>query len=415
MSLINPQRYWQQLMELGGITEPDRPYTRRSFSPLFLEGRAWLRTQMQAAGLDVHIDAAGNLIGKKAGSRPELGCIMLGSHSDSVPSGGRFDGIAGVIAALECAQALQAHGIELRHGLEIVDFLAEEPSEWGISCVGSRGISGFLPAELLAASHPQSQETLQQAIARIGGDAERLQKRNDVAAFLELHIEQGAVLEHEALDIGVVTGIVGIIRLSITLAGQAAHAGTTPMNLRKDTLAGGAEIMLAAERLAQDYARRPEGYFVATCGQVFNKPNASNVVPGQTQLVFDIRSDTREWMAEFEQQLAQVVETITTQRCLKLLQFERLTDTWPMSCTETLMQHIEAACRAEACRFKRMPSGAGHDAAFLSHIAPSAMIFVPSVAGKSHCPEEWTDEEDLSRGIAVLMQALLRIDAADSY
>lgn len=415
MSLINPQRYWPQLMELGGITEPDRPYTRRSFSPLFLQGRQWLREQMQAAGLAVRIDAAGNLIGKKAGSEPQLGCIMLGSHSDSVPSGGRFDGIAGVIAALECAQALQTHGISLRHDLEIVDFLAEEPSEWGVSCVGSRGITGFLSAELLATPHPQSQETLQQAIARMGGDAERLQQRKDVAAFLELHIEQGAVLEHEALDIGVVTGIVGIIRLSITLAGQAAHAGTTPMSLRKDTLAGGAEIMLAAESLAQDYARRGSGYFVATCGQVFNKPNASNVVPGQTQLVFDIRSDTRAWMTEFEQQLEHAVGGVVAQRCLKLVQFERLTDTWPMACDETLMRHIEAACRTGACRFKRMPSGAGHDAAFLSHIAPSAMIFVPSVAGKSHCPEEWTNEADLSRGVAVLMQALLNIDAADSH
>lgn len=412
MSSINQNRYWQQLMTLGEITEPDRPYTRRSFSERFLQGRAWLTEQMQAAGLAVHVDHAGNLIGRKAGKRPELGCIMIGSHSDSVPSGGRFDGIAGVIAGLECAQALQDHNLTLNHDLEIVDFLAEEPSEWGISCVGSRGITGYLSQELTNTPHPQSQEKLADAVIRMGGNTTQLKVRQDVAQFLELHIEQGAVLEHKKIDIGVVTGIVGIIRLSLTLTGQAAHAGTTPMNLRKDSMAGAAEVILAAEKLAQQFSQRENGYFVATCGQVFNKPNASNVISGRAQLVFDIRSDTRGWMEEFSDSLKQIIEKIIAPRQLKLVEFERLTDTYPMQCDATLMQHIEAACESEKCSYQRMSSGAGHDAAFIAKIAPSAMIFVPSVNGKSHCPEEWTHESDLSRGVAVLMQTLLSVDAA---
>lgn len=412
MTGINADRYWQQLLALGEITDPDRPYTRRSFSALFLRGRAWLSEQMQAAGLKVRVDAVGNLIGHKAGRHPELGCIMMGSHSDSVPSGGRFDGIAGVMAALECAQTLQDRGIVLGHDLEIVDFLAEEPSEWGISCVGSRGISGFMNPEMLATPHPQTQETLQAALQRMGGNAAELKKRDDIAAFLELHIEQGSVLEHEQTNIGVVSGIVGIIRLSISLQGQAAHAGTTPMHLRQDALSGAAEIMLAAEKLAHELAARPDGYFVATCGQVFNRPNASNVVPGQTQLVFDIRSDTRTWMEEFVARMECMVQKISTARGLRCAPFERMTDTHPVQCDPALMRHIEAACARVSCTQRRMPSGAGHDAAFLSHVAPAAMIFVPSVAGKSHCPEEWTDKTDLSRGVAVLMQTLLNVDAA---
>ncbi|MBP6346531.1 MAG: Zn-dependent hydrolase [Neisseriaceae bacterium] len=412
MSLIDTQRYWQQLMTLGQITDPNQPYTRRSFSDLFLQGRSWLTEQMQAAGLTVHVDAAGNLIGRKVGKKPELGAIMLGSHSDSVPSGGRFDGIAGVIAALECAQALQQHGIELNHDLEIVDFLAEEPSEWGVSCVGSRGLSGYLTPELLQTPHPKTQELLADALARMGGDANKLQVRHDVAAFLELHIEQGLVLEQTQIDIGVVTGIVGIIRLSITFQGQAAHAGTTPMTLRQDALTAAANTIVSAQNLAQEMAARPEGYFVATCGQVHNHPNASNVVPGRTQVVFDIRSDTRGWMTEFVDAMNILAVQHAQAAGVAMTQFERLTDTYPMACDEALMQHIEAATTALGHSQQRMPSGAGHDAAFLAKVAPSAMVFVPSVAGKSHCPEEWTPEADLSKGVAVLMQALLNTDAA---
>lgn len=410
MSTINTARYWQQLITLGDITDPDRPYTRRSFSECFLEGRAWLTEQMLAAGLTVYIDAAGNLIGHKVGKQPELGCIAIGSHSDSVPSGGRFDGIAGVIAGLECAQALQEHNITLNHNLEIIDFLAEEPSEWGISCIGSRGITGYLTQDLIETPHPQTQEKLADAITRMGGDTSQLSVRTDIAKFLELHIEQGAVLEHQKVDIGIVTGIVGIIRLSLTLIGQAAHAGTTPMTLRKDTLVGAAEIILATEQLAQKFSDYSDGYFVATCGQILNRPNASNVISGQVQLVFDIRSDHREWMETFTQQLHFIIQKIITYRNLQLVEFERLTDTFPMQCNETLMSHIQAACKMHKCTHQYMPSGAGHDAAFLSKITPSAMIFVPSVNGKSHCPEEWTYEADLSRGISVLMQTLLTLD-----
>ncbi|WP_274570972.1 Zn-dependent hydrolase [Neisseria leonii] len=410
MQFIDNKRYWQQLMTLGEITDPERPYMRRSFTDLFVQGRDWLAEQMRAAGLTVFVDEAGNLIGRRAGKHPGSGCIMMGSHSDSVPSGGRFDGIAGVIAALECVQALNTHGIELEHDLEIVDFLAEEPSEWGISCVGSRGISGFLDKQLLAAAHPKSGETLAAAVGRMGGQPENLKVRKDIKAFLELHIEQGAVLERDGIHIGVVSGIVGILRLNIVLQGQAAHAGTSPMDFRRDTLAAAAVLISEAERLANGLSARQQGYFVATCGEIHNKPNASNVVSGQTQIVLDIRSDNRVLMDEFQAELHQFAENMTRQRNLCLSVFERVTDTYPMQCDERLMQLIEASAGEAGISYRRMPSGAGHDAAFIGKIAPAAMIFVPSVEGKSHCPDEWTHEEDLSRGVEVLMRTLLKTD-----
>lgn len=414
MSLINKQRYWQQLMDLAQVTDPEQPYTRRSFSQRFLQGRDWLVARFREAGLTVSVDAAGNLIGRKSGSRADAKTIMLGSHSDTVPSGGRFDGIAGVLAALECAQALQQHGIVLQHHLEIVDFLAEEPSEWGISCVGSRGISGCLSQTLLDTRHPESGETLADALRRMGGNPDTLHMRDDIAAFLELHIEQGRVLEDEGVQIGVVSGIVGIIRLALTLSGQAAHAGTAPMHARQDTLCAAAEIIAFAEQLAKETAARGEGYLVATCGQLANYPNASNVVSGETRLIFDIRADRRGLMDAYADTLAEAAGSIALRRGLRLDECARMTDTHPTLCHPSLMAHIRAACDEGGYRWRDMPSGAGHDAAFLCRIAPGAMVFVPCVDGKSHCPEEWTHEHDLSCGIDVLMRTLLRLDAAET-
>ncbi len=410
-TVIDQERLWSHLLELGTITDPARPYTRRSFTERFLEGRTWLAERMKAAGLTVSIDAAGNLIGRKEGQNAALGTLMIGSHSDTVPSGGRFDGIAGVIAGIECAEMLQQRGILLNHHLEIVDFLAEEPSEWGISCIGSRGMSGFLTSQLLATPHPESGEKLSDAVCRMGGDPTALQVRTDLAAFLELHIEQGEVLEAEKIELGIVTGIVGIVRLSIALKGQANHAGTTPMHLRRDTLTASSALILAIESIARRYAQRKEGYFVATCGQLTNKPNASNVVPGYSQLILDIRSDVKAWVEEFVAEVSLEAKKIADERAVQLLEISRLTDTYPFTSDPQLLDELEASAKELAISTKRMVSGAGHDAAFMGHIAPAAMIFVPSLLGKSHCPEEWTEKEELARGVALLMETLLRIDA----
>jgi len=406
----NSERFWAWLMALAERTEPDRPYTRRSFTPRFDAGRDWLRQQMQALNLVVSVDAAGNLIGRQPGTQGDLGTLVIGSHSDSVPGGGRFDGMAGIIAGLECVARLQELGYQPRHAIEVVDFLAEEPSEWGISCVGSRGITGFLDAHMLTTPHPQSGETLAAAITRIGGRPDALTRRRDVAACLELHIEQGAVLEHEALDIGVVSSIVGILRLTLSFTGQAAHAGTTPMDIRRDALVAANRTAWLANQQALALAERSGHYLTATVGQITVQPGASNVVPRLAQLVFDIRSDDRSVMDQFASQLEHIAQESAQLARVALSQFERMTDTHPTQCDTHLMALIANASDALGLRHRRMPSGAGHDAAFMAHIAPTAMVFVPSEGGRSHSADEWTSPEQFAKGVSVLINTVLAID-----
>ena len=278
-------RIAEDIAALAEITEPSRPYTRRAFTPMFLRGREWLVRRFEAAGLETRIDASGNLIGRRRG-RVGGRTIMLGSHSDTVPDGGRFDGIAGVSAALEVARALHDQGIALEHDLEIVDFLAEEVSLFGVSCVGSRGMAGVRPAEWLERSVDAL--TLRQGIVEVGGNPQVQEKREDVAAFLELHIEQGPVLEDGHLDIGVVTAIAGITRIEIVLHGRADHAGTTPMGSRQDALVGAAWLVLGIQRLATARAAGPT-HFAATVGEFSIEPGAANVVPAKARLLIDAR------------------------------------------------------------------------------------------------------------------------------
>ena len=301
---VDGGRLWADIMALANVTDPDAPYTRRSFSKLFLDGRQWLTGRFREAGLTTRIDTAGNLIGRLEGADPKAGTIIVGSHSDTVPSGGRFDGIAGVAAGLEIARVLRGRKITLRHALEIVDFLAEEPSEYGVSCVGSRGMSGKLTATQLQFANPQG-ERLEQALARVGGDASRLAvgERKDIRAAFELHIEQGTVLEAGGLDVGLVTAIVGITRIEIVFTGAAGHAGATPMHRRHDALVAAARLIDRVRVMADENAQSGRGYFVATTGVIEAKPNASNVIPGAARLVVDARSEFRESLIEFRERL----------------------------------------------------------------------------------------------------------------
>src|ERR1700761_3366163 len=288
---LDADRLWADVMALADITEPGRPFTRRSFTPLFLEGRAWLRQKFAEAGLTTRIDAAGNLIGRLEGRNPALGVIAVGSHSDTVPSGGRFDGIAGVATGLEIIRALRDADVQLDHTLEIIDFLAEEPSEYGLSCIGSRGMAGGLDAKMLAMTEPGG-EPLRDALRRVGGDPDALglARRDDIKAFLELHIEQGIVLESQSLDVGIVTSIVGIRRIEVLFEGEADHAGTTPLALRHDALVAAAATVVAVRRLAEELVAAADGYFVATVGILTVEPLASNIVPGRARLIIDVRT-----------------------------------------------------------------------------------------------------------------------------
>lgn len=401
---VNADRIGADLDAMSKITDPGRPWTRRAFSPRFDEGRDWLMERFTEAGLIVSKDAGGNLLGRRPGSDPERGRIMIGSHSDTVPDGGRFDGIAGVIVALEVARMLDEQGIRLRHHLEVVDFLAEEVSVFGVSCIGSRGMTGALPQDWLDLVHEG--RSLDQAIRDVGGMPEAQKPAGNIRAFLELHIEQGKVLEAEGTDLGIVTAIAGIERVEITLTGQPDHAGTTPMGTRADALVAAAALVTDIDVEAMRRAKGPD-HFTATVGEFSIEPGAANVVPGKARMLIDARSSNRADMEDFlhwiETRAHDLPPGIHAETRL-------LSDNRPTPMDAGVIAALEAAAGKVGASHRRMVSGAGHDAAYLAKLAPAAMIFVPSKDGRSHCPEEWSEIADIALGAEVMAEAIIALD-----
>jgi N-carbamoyl-L-amino-acid hydrolase len=404
---VRSARIAADIEALAAITDPGRPFTRRAFTPIFLQGRRHLESKFRDAGLTPRIDAGGNLIGHRAGREPGRGTIMVGSHSDTVPDGGRFDGVAGVVAGLELARALRDKGIELEHDLEVVDFLAEEVSIFGVSCVGSRGLAGLRPAEWL--ERDADGMMLRDGIREVGGHPGVIESRSDVRAFLELHIEQGPVLERETLDIGIVTAIAGITRLEVVVEGRADHAGTTPMAARKDALPAAAAIVLAIEELAIDLARGPR-HFAATVGEFGIEPGAANVIPARARLLVDARAEHRPDMELFVARLAERVRLLGAERGMAIQPPLTISDNFPTPCDEDVVKILDASASAVGARHCRMASGAGHDAAWMARMTKAGMIFIPCRGGRSHTPEEYAETGDVALGTAVLMEAVQRLD-----
>lgn len=402
----NPARIAADIDALAAITDPDRPFTRRAFTPIFLKGREYLERRFRDAGLTPRIDAAGNLIGHRAGRVPGKGTIMLGSHSDTVPDGGRFDGVAGVIAALEVARALSDQHIELDHDLEVVDFLAEEVSIFGVSCIGSRGLAGVRPTEWLDRSSDGL--TLRDGIAEVGGHPGVTETRNDIRAFLELHIEQGPVLETGNLDVGAVTAIAGITRIEIIVEGRADHAGTTPMGNRQDALVAAARLVLGIEELALA-ASRGQHHFAATVGEFSIEPGAANVVPSHARLLVDARAEHRPDMERFVRELSELLRG-TAATGVTIHPPLTISDNLPTPCDADVVGILDASASAVGARHRRMASGAGHDTAWMARITKAGMIFIPCRGGRSHTPEEFAENNDIALGAAVLLEAVQRLD-----
>jgi len=409
---VDAERLWASHMELATFTEPGRPHTRRPFSALHRDGRAWLRQQFTDAGLDVSVDAGGNLGGRLQGADCPQQVIMTGSHSDTVPAGGRFDGISGVLTGLEIARVFNDRGHRPRYGFEVVDFLSEEPSDFGVSCVGSRAIAGLLSQDMLAASDPSGQP-LRDAIDDIGGASSSLgsplRPQGAIKAFLELHIEQGKVLEETGTDIGVVTNIVGIRRIGVVVGGRADHAGTTPMDLRTDALAGAARLVADVQTTARRMADEGNGYIVATVGQLTVHPGGTNVVPDRVDFTIDLRADRRSLIEAFSDEFRSGAEARIADLGTSV-ETTIQTDGVPTDCDDGLQATIDDACQRLGYSYRRMPSGAGHDAVYLAKLAPAGMVFIPCREGRSHCPEEWTTSGQLETGANVMLQAILAVD-----
>lgn len=405
-------RLWARLESLSRLTDPDQPWTRRSFTPRFLEGRAWLAAEFRAAGLETTIDAGGNLIGRLEGTEQGLKPILIGSHSDTVPSGGRYDGMLGVLAALEVAQSLIDSGERLRHPLEVVDFLAEEPSEFdGLSCIGSRAMSGALTPEHLALRRADG-TSLQDGLAYVGGNpaelASAVRGADSIAAYLELHIEQGRVLENEAKPIGIVTDIVGIRRERITVTGRADHAGATPMPLRSDALVGAARLIEAAYNRALATAGQAQP-LVATFGKIEVSPNAANAVPGQVVMTLEVRSGDEAAVTAFGTALVRDLQPEIAALRLTVTNAP-ISNVAPVACAPALRTAISDAARACGLATRDLPSGAGHDGVFVSRLGPVGMIFVPCLDGRSHAPEEAIEPEQAGDGARALAGAVKLLD-----
>lgn len=401
----NPDRLQARIQTLATFgANPEGGVSRVAFTDADLAGRAWLKTEMEKLGLEVRQDTAGNIIGRRAGSEPGFPTIMFGSHIDSVPGGGNYDGQVGVVGALEVISLMNEQAIVTRHPLEVVSFTDEEGG-----LVGSRAAIGKLTGAALD-SRSNSGLVTREGIARVGGDPARILEAardpSELRAFLELHIEQGGILEQKDLQIGVVEGIVGIRWWDVVVEGVANHGGTTPMPQRFDALVSAAELALAINRIATEL----DGRQVATVGRIEAFPGAPNVVPGRVEMSLEIRdlsaAKMQEVFALIEAEAGRIASVKGTR-----IRFAELDVASPPAPTDPEVRDVIAkAARRLGYSFQRMPSGAGHDAQDLATITPTGMIFVPSKDGVSHSPFEYTSPEDMARGATVLLHTIMEID-----
>lgn len=402
---VNATRIEQRILRLSEFGKnPQGGVSRVAFSEADIRGRAYIMSLMREAGLTVNIDAAGNILGRRDGRDPKLPPILFGSHIDSVPNGGNYDGDVGVIGAIECAQVLSDSGIITRRPLEVVVFSDEEGG-----LAGSRAMIGALSPEALAVvSH--SGKTIRDGIRAIGGNPDRLSEavrhKGDIKAYLELHIEQGGILDAEKINIGVVEGIVGINWWNVTVEGFANHAGTTPMDRRQDALLAAAHLIIAVNKVVTSVPGRQVG----TVGRITAEPGAPNVIPGRVVMSLELRDLSAEkikWLYERIREEAKAIEQKTGTK----ITFTPIDVTAVPAPTDERLRRIIAESAQELGRsYKLMPSGAGHDAQDMARIAPAGMIFVPSVGGISHSPQEYTRPEDMANGANVLLQTILKID-----
>lgn len=364
----------------------------RSASDMVLD---WMRQ----AGMQARIDAIGNVVGRYEGHQPGLPCLMFGSHLDTVRDAGKYDGMLGVVTAIDCVQALSASGRRLPFALEVVGFGDEEGVRFGTTLIGSRAVAGTLPEAALQVRDAGGR-SMAEALDDAGLDPARLaaaaRQRQDLHAYVELHIEQGPVLEAEGLPVGVVSAINGFSRLKVTLNGMAGHAGTVPMGLRRDALAAAAECVLEVERIGAFVAER-----VATVGRIEAQPGAINVIPGEADFTVDCRSPSDASREAAVADMQQAFERIAARRGLTL-RVERLQEQSATPCADWLTRQLDCAVAAEGIAVRRLPSGAGHDGMAMREIADVAMLFVRCLGGVSHNPAESITIEDAGAGARVL-------------
>ena len=407
-AVINPQRLNLSLQELGRIGDTPQGMQRLAFTPSDVAGREYAMTLMRRAGMEVRIDAGGNIVARKSGADPNLPAIAMGSHLDTVPNGGKYDGALGVMGGIEVVQALADANVALRHPVEVLVFTNEEGTRFHRWLFGSRAMAGALePGDLTAADDEgvlmsARLSDIQGNMSRVG---EAARQAGELAAYLELHIEQGPTLHQTGTPIGVVTGITGRWVYEANITGTANHAGTTPMSVRHDALVSASRLVLEVQRMASDL----EICRVGTAGTLQVYPNAVNVVPGQVKLGVEFRDLEMGSLAAAEAELRSVASAISRTDGVEI-DINRFESTQSCPIQPGMQELVAAASERAGLSHRRLPSGAGHDAQSMAGITEAAMVFVPSVEGISHAPGEYSTPEDCANGAQVLMELLLLAD-----
>jgi N-carbamoyl-L-amino-acid hydrolase len=402
---VDSDRLHESLMKLSSYGKNTNGGSdRQAYTKFDIEAREYVKSLMEDAGLGVSVDFAGNIIGKKAGKNPNLKPIAFGSHIDEVPNGGDYDGPVGSMGSIEVVKTLMEKGIQTDHPLEVIIFTNEEGG-----VVGSRALVGALSKEALQVVS-SSGLTQYEGIKSLGGNPDRIPelKRNpgDLAAFLELHIEQGGNLFTEKLDIGVVEGIVAIEWWEFSFLGKANHAGTTPMNMRKDPMLPSAKFVLAVNEIVNSY----EGKQVGTVGKIQVFPGAGNVIPGEVKVTLEIRDLSSEKIWEVYSEIEKRAKSLATESDIGLDIKHIEVASKPALADPMIREVIKSQAEKLGFSSKNLPSGAGHDAQEMARIAPMGMIFIPSKDGISHAPAEFSTKEEIANGANVLLNTILELD-----
>ena len=406
---VDGTRLVSEIEALATISDAEPPaVTRIVFSPTDLKARGWLKARCEECGLVVREDAIGNIFARWTGSDPAAPAIGTGSHIDAIPNAGKYDGVVGVLGGLEAIRALQRSGFRPRRSIELLMFTSEEPTRFGIGCIGSRMLSGTLPAEDARRLKDKDGASIDEVRAKVGldGDLETVKLPDGYyEAFIELHIEQGPQLEKEGIPIGVVTGIAAPASLRILLEGSGGHAGGVLMADRRDALCAAAELILAVENAARSSGARDTVATVGIC-EVF--PGAVNSIPSRVHLSADIRDTDLKRRDRVMKEIESASQSIAEERKVSI-QTELVNADAPAECAPALVEALAEACEKHQLKFLPMVSRAYHDSLFMSRIAPTAILFIPCRNGYSHRPDEYASPEDIVRGTLILAETLASV------
>ena len=411
--MIQRERLVKDFDAMAQLTAPGEGINRLAFTDADWAGRQYIIDRMTDAGLSVEIDDFGNVIAYKIGKKPDLPVVMVGSHTDSVPNGGNYDGVVGVLSAIEVIRSMTDDSYEHDHTIAVVSFMCEESGRFGNATLGSKAMRGELRLQDLYRLVDKQGISLYEALKgrNLNPDGiEEMAYKRPVKSFTEIHIEQGKVLEHEQKTIGIVTGIAAPERFYVTIRGNADHSGATPMNLRHDALCGASKIILGIEEIASMQEAPP---VVGTVGVVEVTPGAMNVIPGSVKIGVDIRSISKVARNSVITLVKEFIDITADKRGLSYT-IEPIAQDHPVAMHPAMIREIEEAVKSVGVEYMTMPSGAGHDAMHWAEAVPTVMIFIPCRDGISHNPAEFAEMDDIVKGAEVLDKVLRKLSLEET-